>query len=216
MVFDEIDKAEDHDFLYTLLEDLYKKSIILITNFKSWLLELDERIKSRLVAETTEFKQYNEKETSQILKERLQYAFFDGVWGEAAFNLVAKKCYELKDIRSGLFLLKESALQCEEQSKKKIEEEHVNKAIAKLDDFAVKSSNDLDEDARFILKIIKENSGKKIGDLFRMYEKEGGKLSYKTFQRKLARMDEGKYISLKKEKGAGGNTTIVNKKLTEF
>jgi cell division control protein 6 len=47
-IFDEIDKAEEQDFLYSLLEDLFKKSLILITNYKSWLIELDERIKSRL------------------------------------------------------------------------------------------------------------------------------------------------------------------------
>ena len=32
-VFDEIDKLEDTDFLYTILEDIYRKSIILLTNY---------------------------------------------------------------------------------------------------------------------------------------------------------------------------------------
>ena len=44
-VFDEIDKAEELDFLYYVLEEIYKKTVFLITNYKSWMTEIDERIK---------------------------------------------------------------------------------------------------------------------------------------------------------------------------
>ncbi|MBU1975176.1 MAG: AAA family ATPase [Nanoarchaeota archaeon] len=215
-VFDEIDKAEDYDFLYTILESVYKKTIIIITNYKEFIIKLDERIKSRLMPEHREFGPYTEKQTGNILQERLKYAFFDNVWTEDAFNLVTEKAYSLKDIRQGIFLLKNSALVCEDKGQKKIQKEHVEEAIKKLSNFAVMGSDELDEDSQFILEIIKKNSGKKIGDLFKLYEQEGGKQSYKTFQRKLKRLDEGKYLSLTKETGAGGNTTIVNKKITDF
>lgn len=214
-VFDEVDKAEDLDFLYTILEEVYKKSVFLITNYKSFMMELDERIKSRLVPELLEFKEYNEKETEGILKERTEYAFFPGVFDEQAFKIIAKKSFGLKDIRSGLFLLKESALIAEEHSSRKIKPEYVSKAISKLEEFTIKTSAELQQEERFIYEIIKENSGKKIGDLFKLYQKKGGNLSYKTFQRKIAKLDEGKFIQLTKTH-AGGTTTIVNKKLTEF
>ena len=94
-IFDEIDKAEEYDFLYFILEDIYKKSICLITNFKEWIVTVDSRIKSRLMGEMLEFKQYNEHETHEILKMRAGYAFPEGVWDEAAFNRLAKKTYEL-------------------------------------------------------------------------------------------------------------------------
>jgi len=215
-VFDEIDKAEDSDFLYYILENIYKKSIVLITNFKEWIATLDSRIKSRLMPEVLEFKQYNEHETREILKLRAGYAFPEGVWQDNAFNRIAKKTFELKDIRTGLFLMREAALIAEEQSKKKIELPDVEKTILKLDDFSVKSSADLEEDTRFILDIVKKNSGKKIGDLYKLYQKKGGKHTYKTFQRKIADLDKNKFISTKKQKGAGGSTTIVEKKLTDF
>ena len=48
-VFDEVDKLEDLDFLYMILEEIYRKTIILITNYKNWMIDLDERIKSRLL-----------------------------------------------------------------------------------------------------------------------------------------------------------------------
>ena len=43
LAFDEIDKVEDFDFLYHLLEGLFRKSIFLITNYKECVLKLDER-----------------------------------------------------------------------------------------------------------------------------------------------------------------------------
>jgi len=41
-VFDEIDKSEEFDFIYSIVEEIYKKSIIIITNYKEFLNELDE------------------------------------------------------------------------------------------------------------------------------------------------------------------------------
>jgi cell division control protein 6 len=215
-IFDEIDKAEEYDFLYFILEDIYKKSICVITNFKEWVVALDSRIKSRLMAEMLEFKQYNEHETKEILKLRAGYAFPDGVWEEGAFERVAKKTYDIRDIRTGLFLMRESALIAEEQSKKKIAIADVEKAITKLENFTIKNSKELEEDTRFILTIVKENSGKKIGELYEIYQKKGGKHTYKTFQRKIDELDKGRFISTKKQKGTGGNTTIVEKKLTDY
>ena len=171
-VFDEIDKAEDFDFLYFVLEEVYHKSVFLLTNFKSWLIELDERIKSRLTPEMVEFKQYNETETRGILKERLDYAFVAGVWNEDELEMIVKKTSQLKDIRSGLFLMREAALQAEEASKKKVEKTEVEKAIKKLDDFTVKNSTELAIDEQIILSVVKDQAGGRIGDLYKHYQKK--------------------------------------------
>ena len=119
-VFDEADKLEDFDFLYLLLEEIFRKTVILITNFKNWILNLDERVRSRLTAELKEFKPYNPEETKGIMKKRMSYAFVPGVWEEEAFELVAKRTIEISDIRSGLYLLKESALAAENKASRKI------------------------------------------------------------------------------------------------
>ncbi|MBN2251660.1 MAG: AAA family ATPase [Candidatus Altiarchaeota archaeon] len=216
-VFDEIDKAEDLDFLYFVLEEVYHKAVFLITNYKGWLVDLDERIKSRLTPELVEFKAYSEAETRGILKERMEYAFPPGVWADDALELVVKKTALLKDIRSGLFLMREAALQAEEKSKKKIERADVEKAIAKLDDFTIKNSTELAIDEQIILSVVKEHSGSRIGDLYKHYQAKGGAGSYKTFQRKIKKLEEGKFVDVTKVAGGTeGNTTIVNKKLTEF
>ncbi len=221
-VFDEIDKMEDFDFIYGILEDIYRKTIILITNYKEWLLTLEQRIRSRLTPELLEFKPYTEKETKEILRQRLEYAFFSNVFEDDAFNLIANKTYELKDIRCGLHLMKESGLIAEDKSSRKIKLEYAKEALNKLDEFSVKNDTDLDSDMRFILKLIKNNSGKKIGGLHQIYKEAGGESAYRTFQRKISKLEEDKFITVSKTEGGKlGNTSIIDfgsstKKLTDF
>ena len=220
--FDEIDKAEELDFIYTILEDIYKKSVFLVTNKKEHFIDMDDRIKSRLTPEILEFRQYNEEETKGILKQRLDYAFVPDTWDEDAFNLAAKKTFEIKDIRTGLYILKEAGRIAEEQSSRKITLEHVKKAVEKADEFNIKTSSDLDEESNLILDIIKENSGRKIGDLYKTYKEKDGCLTYKSFQRKIAKLEKYKFIDVNKTLGGKeGSTSIISykqrmKKLSDF
>ncbi len=221
-VLDEIDKAEDLDFLYMMLEEIYKKAIILITNKRENIIDLDERIKSRLTAEMLEFGPYDLKEVRGILKQRCEYAFYAGVWKDDAFEILVAKTFELGDIRAGLYLMKEAGNSAEDMSVKEIRVDHVKNAIKKLDEFYVKEKEELGEDEKIILDIVREHSGKKIGELYKIYADKGGKFTYKTFQRRISRLEQGKFVNLEKiEGGKEGKTTIVKdssqtKKLTEF
>jgi cell division control protein 6 len=220
--FDEVDKLEDTNFLYMLSEEIYKKTILIITNYKDWLINLDERLRSRLMTELLEFKPYNATETHSILKQRAGYAFMSGVLEGTALDAISKRTSELKDMRYGLNLMKRAADEAESTSSKKIAIEHVETAISRMDDFSVKKSDDLGDDERAILNIVKDNSGKRIGQLYDLYKKADGPSAYKTFQRKIKKLQEGKFISVDKtEGGAEGNTTIikfkeVEKKLSDF
>ncbi|MBU0471713.1 MAG: AAA family ATPase, partial [Nanoarchaeota archaeon] len=220
--FDEVDKLEEVDFLYAILEEIYKKSILLITNEKDWLDGLDDRIKSRLLPETLDFKPYNLEETRDVLKQRQGYAFVPDVWDDDAFELIVKKTAEAQDIRLGLHLMRESGNIAEDNSSRKITADNVTDAIKKIDQFIIKKSDDLTEDEQNVLSIIKNNSEKKIGDLYIIYKEQGGELVYKSFQRKIDRLEKNKFVSVKKITGGpDGNTSIVKyatetKKLTEF
>jgi Cdc6-like AAA superfamily ATPase len=149
------------------------------------------------------------------LRDRITYAYNNDCVDDDALKTISMKAAELKDLRIGLFLLRESTVIAEGAGSKRIRLEDVNKAIEKISQFTIKNADELDDEAKIILKTVKEYSGKKIGDLFKMYEKAGGKISYKTFQRKITKLEEGRFISLERTH-AGGNTTIVNKKLTEY
>ncbi len=220
-VFDEIDKAEDFDFLYTILEQIYRKSIITITNHKDFILNIEDRIKSRLAPDMLEFKPYNKTETRGILGQRMKLAFFPDVWDNDAFARVTEKTFETEDIRSGLHLMKQSGLNAEADSSRKVLLQHVERALGKLDEISIKNSEELEDESRFILGIVKDASGRKIGELFRIYQDAGGSSSYKTFQRKIQKLADNKFVNVKKiTGGTDGSTTIVNylrtKKLTDF
>ncbi len=222
IVFDEIDKLEDLDFLYKILEEIYRKTIILITNHKEWISNLDQRIKSRLNLELLEFTPYTAAETKGILAQRAEIAFIKDSLIPEAFDLIAKKTAELADLRKGLYLLKETADSAEESSSRKMTLEHAQKAVKKLNDFTVNSTTSLDDELQRMLAVIREHSGEKIGDIYKLYQAQGGSAAYKTFQRSIQKLESGKFITTQKITGGNeGSTTIIKisdgeKKLTEF
>ncbi len=222
-VFDEIDKTDDLDFLYLILEKIKKKSIILLTNYKDAIMDIDTRIRSRLTPELLEFKPYSLEETKGILKQRVELAFVPKVWQTEAFDCIAQKTFDLQDIRSGLYLLKETGLLTEEKSLRQITLTQAKEALSKLHDFKIKSTTDLAKETQQILILIKQNSPSKIGDLYKLYDNQyRGEMSYKTFTRKIAKLQEGKFITLNRlEGGIKGNTSIISyntqtKTLEEF
>ena len=97
---------------------------------------------------------------------------------------------------------------------------HVAAAIIKVENFHIKPTEDLDQDLQKILALIQEKSGSKIGDVYTAYIESSGEMSYKSFQRRIAKLDEGRFITTEKVSGKDGNTTIIHfsshKKLTEF
>ena len=223
IVFDEADKIEEQQIFYTIFEELFTKAVICITNDRDWLSKLDERVKSRMLAEIVEFKQYNFNELKNILQERVKYAFVNGVFDQEAFSMIAEKTFEIGDIRSGLFLLKNAGEEAEGKSKRKISIEDAKKAIERLDEFQRKSTNLLGEEEEFILSVIKANSGISAKDMYDEYMKSGGQQAYSTFQRKLKNLDKSKFITVKDMNYGRGRTTKVwyggpenEKKLQDF
>jgi len=219
-VFDEIDKLEDFDFLYTILEDIYRKAIFLITNEKEVYGTLDARVRSRLGAEFLFFRPYNKEEVRGILEQRKEYAFVPGVWEKEAFEKVVEKTVARKDMRLGLYLMREAGNLAEEKSSRKISLNHVEEAIRKAEEFQVKEKKELDDELIRILDLVKENSGEKIGDLYERYKEKGGELSYRSFKRKIDKLKEGRFVSTKEDRTGGGMTTRVSygteKRLTDF
>jgi len=218
---DEIDKAEDYDFLYHVLEETTKKAILLITNDISWGKDLDPRIQSRLVPEILEFKPYTSEEIKGILKERVKYAFYETAWIPEAFDIIASRASEISDIRAGITLLKASGEVAERAASKIITLEHANQALEKTTHFKMKSTDDFSDDEQLVMNLCKEHSGKIIGDLYKIYQKQGDK-SEKTFRRILDRLENKKIISLEATgEGFRGKSSIVNfigtsRKLSDF
>jgi cell division control protein 6 len=217
--FDEVDKVEEVDFLYNIFTDILKKSVLMITNHPQWYSTVDERIRSRLLPEKIDFQPYSEAEIKDILKKRIEYAFSPSRWDDSAVDLIVDKTVSAGDIRVGLHLLREAGLAAEDQSARRVTIEHSQKALDKVSDFTIKPADDLSQDARVILQLIKTQSGR-IGDLFKIYQEQGGTATYKTFQRRVETLEKGGFIETKKVVGGKeGSTTIVsgkNKSLDEY
>ena len=212
---DEVDKTKDLDILYNLCEDLNNKTIILVTNYADWIGDLDDRIKSRLIPGVLEFKPYDANSTRGILKERKNFAFVPGVLNDEAFDLVARKTCELKDIRSGLFLLKKAADEAERKSSREIKLEHAKLAIEKFSsEFKIKNAKEFGDEENSLIEIIKENSGT-IKELYGIYIKKGGNKSYRTFYRKIDELLENHMIEAD-EKDGKARIISYGRKLTDF
>tara|TARA_Y100000310_G_C20702141_1_gene830901 strand:- start:5324 stop:6394 length:1071 start_codon:yes stop_codon:yes gene_type:complete len=219
--FDEVDKLDDFDFLYSILEEVQLKSVVLLTNYKEWLMDLDERIKSRLMCEVLHFEPYSATETLGILQERVRYAFFPQVWSEDALRSLGDKTFAKKDIRTGIYLLKESGRVAEEGAQRKIILDHVEKAIGKLDEFSVKKKDDLEDESQKILEVVKEFSGGKAGDLYKKFQAREGLGSYKSFMRRVEKLEKGGFFIVKRTSGGvDGNTSFISmkeeKKITDY
>jgi archaeal cell division control protein 6 len=217
-VFDEIDKLEDLDFLYTILEDIYRKSLFMITNYRDSYSDLDERIRSRLGPEFLFFRPYNQAEIAGILRQRLEYGFVQGCWDEEAFLEIVERATETKDVRIGLYLMRETGNLAEERNSRKITLQHTADAIKKVDDFHIKPKEGLDDELQLILDLVKDHSGKKAGEVYENYTKMGGEMSYKSFYRRVVKLKEGKFIGTEKIVGKEGNATLLHysKKLSEY
>lgn len=210
LVFDEIDKTEDIDFLYTIIETIFKHSIILITNNKEKLFSMDKRIRSRLMLELVQFKKYSIEETKDILKERIDYAFHPNVWEGDALKATVKHTHQLGDIRSGLIILQKAGKLAENSGSRKITLDHVKKVLDKVDKYTVKGSSDLDGETRDILQIVKDFQRKTILECFRIYKERNGRLCYRSFYRKVKYLELNKYVAIRKVfRGRNGNTSTV-------
>lgn len=203
IVLDEIDKLQDNNLLYSLLEDIYKISLILITNYPEYIAKLDNRIRSRLIAQTIEFRPYNKEQTADILRQRIQYSFIPNSVADSILSMIVDSTFESKDMRTGLFLLKQAGENAENAGSREIKTEHIKAAL----EFA--SINSIEKNEDILLNLIKENSGKSSSEIFKIFTEKEGK-TLRTFQRKLKELEVANKIKLTEEnKGFNGRQTTI-------
>ncbi len=222
VAFDEVDKADDYDFLYLLSEEVSKKTLILITNDFGWGEDLDPRVKSRLMPELVEFPEYSFAEVENILRERVKYSFYQSVWDGEAVKKIAEQAHRFKDIRIGIALLRVAGEVAEQAASKKVKPEHAEAAIKKTDAIKIKASTDLTDDERLILDLCKVHNGKIFGEFFLEYKNNNGKKSDRTVKRILDKLENRKLIKQEPvTEGLQGRSSKIiylgfEKKLNEF
>lgn len=131
-VFDEVDRAKDDYFLYALAEEIRKSAFLLVSNKEGFLAGLDERIRSRLLPKTIEFRQYSENELRAILEERRKYAFFENTWSSEAKEIVCRETVRKGDLRFGLVLIREAGENAEKEASRLVAGKHAEKAVKEM------------------------------------------------------------------------------------
>jgi len=204
IALDEIDKAKEYDFLYQIVENVKKFTLLMITNDMDFLANMDQRIRSRLVVEELEFPAYKRAEVSGILEERKKYAFVPSSWTKEAFDLVVDKCYSRGDMRVGLVIMREAGRLAEKEASRKITVGHVMKCKASILD--VQASN-LDEREKKVLEVIRKNKGIESGKLAEKLKAADLDLPESTLRRILQKLDKAGYIFREQaQTDTGGNT----------
>lgn len=185
VVLDEIDKLiykSGDDVLYHLTqinEDLKKAkvSILGISNDLKFTEFLDPRVKSRLSDEKMVFPPYNAEELKDILGQRADLAFDDGVIDESVTSLCAAlAAQEHGDARRALDLLRVAAEIAERNNENKITDRHVLRAKNQLElDCVIEAVKSLPTQSKLILLgiIMNEEMGATrmtTGDAYNMYK----------------------------------------------
>lgn len=142
IVLDEIDEAVDKisdKFIYTLtrLNSELKNAqinIIGISNRLTFMDSLDSRVRSSLAEEEIVFSPYNALQLQDILRERAQNAFKEGVLNEGVIaKCAAYAAREHGDARRALDLLRVAGEIAERENSKNVALEHIDAANNKIE-----------------------------------------------------------------------------------
>lgn len=204
IVFDEVDKAENIDDIYPLIQNT-KSVFLFVTNNREWIMRLEPRVSSRLFLNNMEFSPYNFQEMEDIIKWRVKKAFAPGSISTEVMTEVARRAYLKRDVRAGLFLLQKIAKECEKEGKERAE-----MGILKQIEEDFKLRPVLNNREGLIVNVIKENEGKTTGELYDIYKEKGGELTQRAFRMYLRKLLDKSVLKAEKTgKGFRGRSRRI-------
>ncbi|NOZ77443.1 MAG: ORC1-type DNA replication protein [Euryarchaeota archaeon] len=186
IILDEIDKLvgkKGDNIIYNLTRinselSNAKVSIIGISNDLKFKDFLDSRVLSSLSAEDVVFRPYNAKELEDILNQRAELAFVEGVCDEYVIPLCAAlAAREHGDARKALDLLRVSGEVAEREGVELITEEHVRLANEKIErDTTMEAIRTLPTQSKVLLyaTVLLEERGTKMittGEVYDIYKR---------------------------------------------
>ncbi|MEM5843689.1 MAG: AAA family ATPase [Candidatus Aenigmatarchaeota archaeon] len=215
---DEVDQLifKSPEILYDLLRiNQYLKNpvcLVFISNFKDVFVNLDPRIKSSLRVEEIEFKPYNVQEMKDIIEERIKNAFHSVEEGVAILvaNFAVQKG---SDVRVGLECLLRAGRLAESENSDKLKVLHVKKVLPQIKPAKPKIlEENISENEKIILEILKEKKSLTSGELYREYcKKTENPLSDRAFRDLINHLNQIGLIKIKEvKKGMKGKTRIIS------
>ncbi len=211
LILDEIDKLNNTD-ASTLLYDLSRFSekqkfftLILITNNKEFIFNLDLRTQSSLALKSLEFKKYTSQDLKKILKERIEYGLIkDSISEDLIGYISGYAAVRGGDARIAIDLLYKSAKESDRKGNLKITKEILLSSSHLIDSIKIneKISSLSKEEFNFLYSLKNETSTTEI------YSKS--KIPERTIRRYLTKFEKLGFISLKTTgKGKGGSRVVI-------
>ncbi len=185
VILDEVDqlvnKAETSKLLYDLLRVIEHKArrvgIVVISNESSFVVKLDDRVRSSLGEEAVIFLPYSPQQLKDILKERAEQAFVPDSLGKEVINVAAAHgAKKGGDARIALECLWKAGREAEREGASKVELAHLNKVFGKIGSgSAVKAIKHLNGIEKELLNIIIQKEKIRSGELYSEFEQKTGK-----------------------------------------
>jgi len=184
VILDEIDRLVSKgtsDVLYLLSRlnsDLTnaKVGVVGISNDLEFASDLDPRIKSSLGEEEVVFPPYNAPQLEDILEERSEKGFSDGILEDGVIRLCAAHAARKHgDARKALDMLRNAGEIAEEEKSKKVTTSHVTKASKKIErDRMEEAVESLPNQSKLVLMsvlVLQERKSSRVstGDIYEVY-----------------------------------------------
>ncbi|MFA5856197.1 MAG: hypothetical protein WC867_02495 [Candidatus Pacearchaeota archaeon] len=183
-----------------------KMGIIAVLNEKEKYI-IEDKSASVFCPSIIEYPNYTSEEKNEILKSRAKIGFYPGVITEKEIMDIVDYS-EGQDLRFSIELLRQSAIECENKSMKKINKGHIEKAYSKMLK-KNKPGKEIDDKEKIILDII-NNKTYESGELFKIINKKLN-MSYSSFYRIIEKLEKKKYIKVSEKVSNKGRTREISK-----
>ena len=170
VVLDEIDQIKPTELSTILynLDSLLNAGLICISDSTRSLIELEERVRSRLNPYTISFPTYSRKELFEILIYRAELALAEGTWSHTALRQIARMAQG--DARAAIRMLHRAAVVTDHQ-----QIDRITTTTLKEQFTAARKTrrtcilNNLTQDHRILYKIVQQKRKILSGDLWEEY-----------------------------------------------
>ncbi|WP_435197548.1 ORC1-type DNA replication protein [Natronomonas sp. EA1] len=153
--------------------------------------ELDTRVQSVFRPEEVFFSRYGEAEIAEILEERVNRGFREGVLDTRVLDRVAERTAESGgDLRVGIDLLRRAGLNAEMRASREVAVEDVDTAYEKAKHVHLsRHLRGLSDSETALVRVLAEHDGKRAGDVYEAFTEETG-LGYTRYSELINKLDQ--------------------------
>ncbi|MFW6017899.1 MAG: ORC1-type DNA replication protein [Halapricum sp.] len=153
--------------------------------------ELDSRVQSVFRPEEVYFNRYGERETVDILTERVERGFHEEAVGPAVLDRVAELTAEQGgDLRVGIDLLRRAGMHAEMRASKTVEVEDVEEAYDKSKYVHLsRHLRGLSDSEQMLIEVLAEEDGGLAGDIYEVFH-DRSDLGYTRYSEIINKLDQ--------------------------